>query len=217
MGDIKLNATVREATGNQVGALRREDMIPAVMYGPAIENRNLSIDRREFEKVYQEAGDSTLIDLQVGEEKPVNVIVQAMQRHPLKHQVTHVDLFQVKMDEAITASVALTLVGEAPAVKAHGGMMMHNLDAVEVRCLPTALVSEIEVDLSGLEDIGDGISVADLKVPEGMEILTEGDVSVVMVQAPRKAEEEEAVPAEGAEGEGAEAAAGDAASNESAE
>ncbi len=190
MAELKLNAEKREATGNQVGALRREGMIPAVVYGPGIDNYNLSIDRREIEKIYDEAGESTLIDLSVDGDESVKVIVQSIQRHPLKHQITHVDLRQVKMDEAITASIVLELVGEAPAVKTYGAMMVHNLDSVEVRCLPTALVSQIEVDLSGLEEIGQGITVGELNVPEGIEILTENDVSIVMTQAPRKAEED---------------------------
>jgi len=214
MEEIKLNAETREATGNQVGALRREGMIPAVVYGPGIENYNVSLDRREVEKVYDQAGESTLIDMSVGDSKPVKVIIQSIQRHPLKHHITHVDLRQLKMDEAVTATVSLELVGEPPAIKTYGALMMHNLDSVEVRCLPTALVSQIEVDLSGLEEVGQGITVGDLTVPEGVEILTEDDVSIVIMQAPKKVEEDK--PAEegeeGAEGEaaaeGGEAAAG---------
>lgn len=210
MEEFKLNAEPREKTGNQVGVLRREGNIPAVVYGPGIDNYNVSLNRRDLEKVYEDAGESTLIDMTVGDKKPVKVIVQAIQRHPLKHQITHVDLRQVKMDEAITATVALELVGEAPAVKTHGALMMHNLDSVEVRCLPTALVSQIEVDLSKLEDIGDGITIGNVTPPEGIEILTEPDVSVVIMQAPKMAEEEDEKPAGEGEGvEGDEAAVGE--------
>jgi len=82
---------------------------------------------------------------------------------------------------------------------------MHNLDSVEVRCLPTDLVAQIEVDLSKLEEIGDGITVGDITAPEGIEIVTENDVSIVMMQAPKQIEED-VVVAEGEEGEGGETA-----------
>jgi large subunit ribosomal protein L25 len=188
--EFKLNAKVRKATGNQVGALRQDGRIPAIVYGPGIDNRNISLDVREFEKVYGEAGESTLVDLVIDEEDMVKVLVQDVQYHPLRRQAVHADLFQVKMDEEITATVALELVGESLAVKMLGGMLVANLDSVEVKCLPTALVPHIEVDLSKLVALGDQITVGDIVPPKGMEILTEPDVSVVVVSAPGSDTEE---------------------------
>ncbi|MFH1047001.1 MAG: 50S ribosomal protein L25, partial [Patescibacteria group bacterium] len=131
------------------------------------------------------------------EKESVKVLIQAIQRHPLKHLITHVDLRQVKMDQAIDATVSLEFIGEAPVVKTYGALLMHNLDSVEVRCLPTALVSSIVVDLSNLREIGDGITVGNLVVPEGIEMLTESDVSIVITKAQQTAEEEAATNAAG--------------------
>ncbi|MBU0624950.1 50S ribosomal protein L25 [Patescibacteria group bacterium] len=188
--EFKLKAKIREATGNQIGALRRDGFMPAIIYGPGMENRNVSLDLREFEKIYDNAGESTLIDLEIGDEEQVKVIVQDIQRHPLKNQIIHADLFQVKMDEEITATIALEFIGESPAIKSLGGMLVNNLDSIEVRCLPTALVSHIEIDLSKLAELGDQITVGDIALPEGMEVLTEPDVSIVVVSAPSDTTEE---------------------------
>lgn len=185
-----MKAKIREATGNQIGALRRDGFMPAIIYGPGMENRNVSLDLREFEKIYDNAGESTLIDLEIGDEEQVKVIVQDIQRHPLKNQIIHADLFQVKMDEEITATIALEFIGESPAIKSLGGMLVNNLDSIEVRCLPTALVSHIEIDLSKLAELGDQITVGDIALPEGMEVLTEPDVSIVVVSAPSDTTEE---------------------------
>ena len=195
--EFKLNAEIREATGNQVGALRREGKVPAVVYGPGVQNRNLMLDYREIEKVYAQAGESTLVDLVVGDGKPVKVIVQDIQRDPLKNLLTHVDFLQVNMSEKMTASIALKFIGESPAVKALGALLVYNLDDIEVSCLPQDLVSHIDIDLSKLTEIGDSIKVGDITPPSGMEFMTEPDVSIVVANAPTSESEFETAPAAG--------------------
>jgi large subunit ribosomal protein L25 len=198
METYTLNATTREVTGNQVKALRREGQIPAIVYGHGVENLNVQVEARELGKLYSEAGESTLVDLVVDGKKPVKVIIQAVQYHPVKHAITHVDLRQVKMDEKIEAFIEFEFVGEAPAVKAHGAIFQRNMDGIDVKCLPTDLVQSIEIDLGMLKEFGDTISVGDITPPPGVEFLAEDTESVALAIEPRA--EEEPVEAEAQEG-----------------
>lgn len=217
MAELKLHAELREKTGNRAEALRREGKVPAVVYGPEIENMNLTLDEVEVKKVYEQGGESTLVDLMLPDREPIKVIFQDVQRHPLKHQVNHLDLRQIKMGEAITASVSVEIVGEAPAVKNQGAVLMQNQDTVEIHCLPSDLISQIEVDVSNLEEIGDAINAGDLKVPKGIEIVTDPELAVVTTQAPRSVAEEEAEEEAEAGEAGVEAEAGEGAETEQAE
>ncbi|MFH2062775.1 MAG: 50S ribosomal protein L25 [bacterium] len=192
MATFKLSAWVREMTGNQVGALRREGKIPAVVYGHGIESMNLSLDGREFSKFYAEAGDSSLVELSIDGQKPRMVVIRAVQKDPLKCHVTHVDLHEVSMTEKMEIFVEFAFVGEAPAVKVSGGMLVKGMDGVNVRCLPNDLVHGIDVDLGQLKEIGDAIHVRDLVVPSGLEILAEPEDLIAMASAVEEVEEEAA-------------------------
>lgn len=171
--------------------------IPAVVYGSSIESKSLKLDKVEFEKVYEEVGESSLIDLIVDDEKSVKVIVKEVQKHPFKNVIYNVDFHQVDMTQKITTEIPLEVIGESRAKKEEGALIMQNLDAVEVECLPADLVNSIEVDLSSLNEIGDSIHVKDLKIPSGMEIMQEPEEVVVSAIEPQEEEEEE--PAEGEE------------------
>jgi len=213
MDSISLNAKTRELTGSQVEKVRQQGMIPTVLYGHGTKNQNLEIAYDEFLKVYNEAGESTLIDLVIDEKKPVKVLIQDYQRDPLKDNFIHLDLYQVKMTEEITTDVELNYIGESKAVKELGGVLVKNLDSIEVKCLPGDLISKIDVDISVLETFDDSIYVKDLQVPEKIKVLTDLKDMVTAVSAPRTQKEleeleekveEEGVPAEeGAEEEGA--------------
>jgi large subunit ribosomal protein L25 len=168
--------------------------IPAVVYGPSIESKSIKLDKVEFEKVYEEVGESSLIDLVIADETSVKVIVKEVQKHPFKNVIYNVDFHQVDMSQKITTEIPLEFVGESRAKKEQGALIMQNLDTVEVECLPADLVNSIEVDLSSLNDFGDSIHVKDLKVPAGMEILQELDEVVVSAIEPQEEEEE---PVEG--------------------
>lgn len=192
MDTLILNAKSREATGNQVGALRREGFVPAIVYGTGVENMNVSIELRELSKVHSQVGESALVDLVVDENKPVKVLIQAVQYNPVRHEIIHADLRAVKMDEKIDASIELELVGESPAVKAHGAILVRNMDMIDVRCLPTDLVQSLEVDLGMLKETGDTITVSDLVAPSGIEFLAEPDELIVVANEPA-AEEVDAV------------------------
>jgi len=172
--------------------------IAAVVYGSSIESKSIKLDKVEFEKVYEEVGESSLIDLALDDDKIVKVIVKQVQKHPFKNLIYNVDLHQVDMNQKITTEIPLEFVGESRAKKEEGALIMKNLDAVEVECLPADLVNYIEVDLSSLNEFGDSIHVKDLKVPSGMEILEEDEEVVVSAIEPK---EEEEASEEGEEGE----------------
>ncbi|OIO52280.1 50S ribosomal protein L25 [Candidatus Uhrbacteria bacterium CG_4_10_14_0_8_um_filter_58_22] len=191
----KLNANVRERTGNQVGALRREGKVPAVVYANGIDSINLSLEGRELEKIYAEAGESSLVELSIDGQPPRMVVIKSVQHGPLRSDIIHVDLVEIKMGEKMDIYVEFEFVGESPAIKASGGMLGRSMDGVDVRCLPKDLVQNIQVDLGLLKSVGDVIHIKDLVVPEGFEILAEPDDVIATASAAEEAEEEEKVAA----------------------
>ena len=209
MSKLKLVAKTREIIGKKVKDLRSQEKIPAVLYGHKIKPLNLTIDYSVFEKIYKEAGESTLIDLVVDDKEPVKVLIQDYQLHPRTNQFIHADLKQINMDEKLNTDIILEFTGEAPAVKDFSGILVTNMDHVEVECLPKDLVHEIKVDLSSLKNFEDSIHVSDINVPEGITILNAPEDVIALVQPPRteKELEELETPAEetkpeGEEGEG---------------
>ncbi|MCX6781929.1 MAG: 50S ribosomal protein L25 [Candidatus Magasanikbacteria bacterium] len=175
----KLSATKREIKGEKV---RREGLLPAVIYGAGGETVSLTLAYSEFVKLYDEAGESSLIDLAVENKDAGKVLIHEVQFDPVKGQPIHVDLRRIDMSKPITANVALVFVGEAPAIKELGGTLVKNFEEVEVECLPKDLVNHIDVDLSVLATFDLSIKVSDLKIPSGMTII-EPSTDVVVVKA----------------------------------
>jgi len=181
---ITLKASVREA-GVALQTLRNGGFIPASLYGHGVEPKNISMNALEFTRAFREAGENTIIALTVDGGKTVNVLVKDAQMHPLTNRYTHADLFQVRMDEKISAAVPLSFVGEAPAIRELGGVLVKAVDEVEVTALPADLPHMLEADLSVLATFDDVIRIGDLPVSAGVSI--EGDVETVvaLVEAPR--------------------------------
>ncbi len=187
---LSLKAEKREITGKKVSKLREDGKIPAVMYGQETEPKNLLVDYNPFEKVYKEAGESTLVELELENEK-IPVLIHDVSYHPVTDKIEHIDFYKIKYGQKLTASVELKFIGESRAVKELGGTLVITLNEVEVECLPKDLISEIEVDLGKLETFEDVIHIKDLKVPETIKILADKDDVVAKVSQPRVAEEEE--------------------------
>lgn len=196
MDVFKLAAESRQAIGNQVGALRRQGKIPAVVYGKGVASRNVALNAREMEKLKTLAGASSLVDLSIDGKDTVKVLIHDVQYQPLKRIITHVDLLQVRMDEKIDAFVAFSFVGESPAVKAGTANLVRSMDGIDVRCLPSDLVSEIEIDLGTLKAVGDHVKVSDLKPINGVEFLAEADSAIISANELEKEEEVVVAPAE---------------------
>ena len=142
-----------------------------------------------FERVYKAAGESTLIDLTIDGSEPVKVLIQDVQRDPIKDRFIHVDLHQIRMDEELDVDVELKFVGEAPAVKELSAILVTPLSSIEVKCLPKDLVHQIEVDLSNLKQFDDAIHISDITVPAGLQVMNSPEDVVALVQEPRKEEE----------------------------
>lgn len=189
MEKLTLEAKIRKIQGKQSKQLRLKGEIPAVVYGHGLESRSLVVDYRIFEKLLKKAGESSLVDLSVEGQEPVKVLIQEVQRDPLKETIVHVDFRQVRMTEKLEADIEFNFTGESPAVKGLGAIMVRNMDKITARCLPQYLVPFIEVDLSGLKNFGDNIKVKDIKTPEGMEFLANPNDLVVSVTEPISEEE----------------------------
>jgi len=192
---LSLKAKIRKETGKQVEKLRKKGQIPAVLYGPKIENLSLEIGLKEFTKVYQEVGESSLLKLEVGD-KDFLVLVHAMEIDALSQKPLHIDFYQPRLDEEITVSVPLIFEGESPAVKGLGGTLVKNIHQVEVRAFPQNLPHEITVNVGKLEKFGDDILIKDLVLPEGVKILKGPEEIIVLAAEPQKVEEELAKPIE---------------------
>lgn len=198
---LKIDAKIRTLIGKKVEKVRDEGKIPAVLYGHGVENKNLELDYNDFNAILKEAGESTIIDLNVDGES-VKVLISDVQKESVSDRYRHIDFHQIRMDEKVTTHVELKFVGEAPAVKDLDGVLVHNISEVEIRCLPADLISEIEVDVSGLETFDDTVTIADLKVSDKTEITKHASNDVVAtVTEPSIEEEPEVVVAESAEGE----------------
>ena len=210
MEQINLKAELRTVLGRKVQNLRNEGKIPAVVYGRGAENWNIAFDKKEFTKVLKEAGSATIVNLVVEGKDKIKTLIMEPQFNPVTGQIVHVDLYKVNMKEEIHTEIPLVFVGESLAVKDLEGNLMTLKDAVEVKCLPDKLVSEIEVDLGTIKTFDDMIKISDLVIPEGIEALADPEEIVAQVTPPRTEEEPEETPAADAEKaaiEGMEAAA----------
>ncbi len=168
-GAFVLEAAKREVKG---GKVREEGKIPAVVYGAGEPTQSLSIDKAKFEKLYSEAGEANLIDLVVDGKNDGKILIQEVQREPLKSKILHIDLKKIDMNKLLTAPVVIKFVGISDAVKNFGGILVKNVEEIEIECLPKDLVSEIEVDLNVLANLGDVIKIGGLKLPEGIKVVS---------------------------------------------
>jgi len=171
------------------------DFIPAVLYGKGVENQSLKLKKVDFEKAFNGAGESNLIDLDFGNGS-VKVLVKDSQRDVLKYTFTHVDFYQVNMKEKITTEIPLHFTGEAKAVKELGGMLMKEINELEVECLPSDLVDHIDIDISVLNTFDDVITIGDLVLPKGLELAHNNAEDVIAKVVEPKAEVEEVKPVE---------------------
>lgn len=186
---LQIKAQPRERTGKQVRSLRVQGLMPAIIYGHNQQPTNLTINQGDFWRIYQKAGKTTLIDLAIDDQKPLKVLIHDLQFHPISNQIIHTDFYQVKLTEKIHATIPVRVMGEAPAVKEWQGTLIINKNELDVEAYPQDLVPVIEVDVSQLKTFNDVIHVKDLLASQGIEILTDPDEVVVLVQPPRSEEE----------------------------
>lgn len=184
----KIKAEARQELGKKVKHMRQKGVMPAVLYGYGIESRPIAVPRADFERVYREAGESSLVTLEV-EGRPYNVLIHDIARDPIKDKPIHADFYAVRMDKAIRVSVPLAFAGESPAVENEGGVLIKVVQELEVEALPQDLPHELRADLSRLAALESRLTVADIPTPPGVKILAEPGEVVVIVEAPRSEEE----------------------------
>jgi large subunit ribosomal protein L25 len=202
-----LTAHRREITGKDVARLRRQGILPAVLYGHGEASEPIQIDAKAFETLNRESGRHALIDLKIEGGRTHQAVVHDVQEHPVRRVPLHVDFQLVKMTEEMTMDVQLVPVGTSVAVEKHNGTLLQTLDHIRLRGLPGAMPQSIEYDVSVLDSFEAAIRVRDLTIPEKLTLLTDPDESVAHVQPSRAEVELEreaatAAPAEGAEPEG---------------
>ncbi|MGH8978509.1 MAG: 50S ribosomal protein L25 [Acidimicrobiia bacterium] len=212
MPDAVLTTNPRTDTGSRpAGRLRRQGLVPAVVYGLSADTVSVSVDARQLQHILTGAsGANTVITLKVAEGDQL-ALARQIQRHPVKGTLVHVDFVRIRADQTVTAEVPLHLEGESEGVK-NGGLLEQMLFTIPVEALPADLPPAIAYDVSAL-DIGDQVHVRDLVASSAVTITADPDELVVQVVQPRGMDlGEEPEAAEGEEGvEGAEGAEGEAA------
>lgn len=195
MEKITLTSEKREQKKHEAEKLRKQGFVPAVVYGHGIEPVLIKLPVIPFTKIYEKAGQSSIITLKFGDDER-NVIIQDVQYHPVTGQFQHVDFHQIRMDEKITAEIEVILEGAAPAVKEQGGILVNNIDKIEIECLPGDLIHDIKVSIGGLKNLKDAIHVKDVVFPDGIEVKTPLEEVLVFIDAPRSEAELEEVNTE---------------------
>lgn len=184
--EFSLKAALREKmSGKALAKSRKEGRIPAVLYGHGVEPKMLWIDSIAFSKLYAKAGESSILSLALEGGKPVNALIHDVELDALTHRFAHADFFQVRMDEKLETSVPLEFVGEAPAVRENGGILVHPVEELHISCLPKDLPHSIAVDISVLATFDNHIQVKDLQIPTGVEVLADTNAVVAFVEPPR--------------------------------
>ena len=189
---LELKIEKREDIGKP-HKLREDGFLPAIFYGKKEEATPISVSAREFEKVYKEAGESTVITL-TGLGEPKEVLVQSVDFHPVKNIPRHIDFYALEKGAKVQVNVPLEFVGESPAVKG-GGNLVKALHDIEIKVAPKDLPKSLDVDITGLVDFTIRVLAKDIKLPESAELVTKEDEVVALVaEAVEEVIEEVAAP-----------------------
>ncbi len=190
-----IQASVRQEQGRKTNALREAGKIPAVLYGPKTKSQMIAVEERAFLKVLKEAGESTLLNLEVGDRK-VPVLIHDLQRDPMQGTVIHIDFYEPPLDKKVKVELPVTVKGVAPAVKELGGTLIRHIQEIEVSALPQNLPHELTVNVEGLATFEDRILVKDIQVPDGVTIEHNLEDVVAQVIPVTDVEKELATPVE---------------------
>lgn len=186
---VAIDAERRSVTGKKVKQLRQEGWIPAVIYGRS-EPLHIQLENQILRRVLRDAGMTHLIDVKV-DGRPRTVLAREIQRHLTRGDLIHVDFLEVDMLVTLTSEAELVPVGQALPTEDGLGVGIVSMRTVTIECLPDALISEIEVDLSLIKTPDDVIYISDLVVPEGVAILADPDTAVARFEYTQLEEEEE--------------------------
>lgn len=184
-----LQAQTRQEKKKALKTLRDQGLVPGIVYGQGEEAHMVSVPARDLERVYMSAGSNRLVEVKIDDAQAVNTLFVEVQTDPLTGDMQHFDLYKVKMDEEIETEIPIQLDGEAPATYNLDGVLVQNLETIEVSALPNKLPESFHVDLESLEEINAAVHVSDLDIPEGVEVLTEEEELIVKIDPPRSEEE----------------------------
>jgi len=190
MEEVLLQVSKRDVVGKQVKTLRREGILPAIVYGRGISSIPISLNALKANQKLSAITSSSLVVLEIDGEK-YTTLVREKQRDPVTGDVLHIDFYEVSMTEKLRTNVMLEFQGDSPAVKELMGVLVIVLESLEIECLPQDLPSRIVADLSTLEEIGDSLYVRDIILPPNIELISDIDGLVVVISAPAVEEIEE--------------------------
>ncbi len=195
---VTLKVERRTVLGKQVKHLRRDGILPANIYGHLQESQAVQVDTHEMERALKAHGATTLYRLVIAPEgSEETVMVRHITRQPATNVIQHIDFFHVQMSEPMRAKVPVRLVGEAPAVKLHDGVLIQLLDYAEVEALPAELPEALELDISDMTDLNTSRYASAIKIPQKVTLITPEDEVIISIQAPRVVAEEAPAAAEG--------------------
>ncbi len=188
MERLTLSAVPREPGKKGLGVLRQKGFVPAILYGQGAKPRGLTLNARELGRALgSSAGMNAIIELNIeSEKKPEIVMIKDFQVHVLTHKIIHTDLLKIDIKAKVTVKVPIHVTGKAVGV-VNGGVLEQIMRELELQCLPTHIPSSIEVDITPLE-IGHSLHLKDLKLPEGVEVEQDANLTIVSVAAPRAEE-----------------------------
>jgi large subunit ribosomal protein L25 len=187
---IQLQAKKRDGKGSKQSALLRADgFIPAVVYGKKEDTTPITLSEKDFQKAFEEAGESTVLEL-VGVGDTKEVLIHDIDRDPLRGLVRHVDLYAIEKGKPVEVSVPIEFIGVAPAEKELGGTLMKVMHEVEIEALARDLPHEVVLDISILKTFEDQAHASDIVMPSGVTLKTDAEEVVALVNEAKEEEEE---------------------------
>lgn len=185
MDRLFLNADERTLLGKKVKKLRKSGKLPGHVFGKGLETESVTVDGREFLKIFHLVGETGLIDLKIGKEKIRPVLIREVQYDPVSGDSIHIDFFQVNLTQKVKVPVPLVLIGEQPeAVKLGEAIVLQTVNEVEVEALPADFVEKIEVDISSLKAIDDAVTVGQLNYDKTKLTISIAEDEIVVKLAP---------------------------------
>ncbi len=190
MNKYILKAEKRLITGKKLKKLRKSGIVPGNIFGKEIDSLSVQFTSVEFNRVYKQSGETSLIWVSVeGEDKERPTLVQSLSLHPVTDRIVHVDFHQVNLKEKVSAHIPVEITGESDLVNQGLAVIDTQLKEIEVEALPTDLPESLIFDISVLKEVGDNLKVSDVKLPSGVELLTDPEALVVSLGALQKEEE----------------------------
>jgi large subunit ribosomal protein L25 len=191
MEKVILKATKRTVTGKQVSQLRRAGQLPGVIYGHNITPTAISLDAHSAGIAIPRLTSSSIVNVEL-EGKLIPALVREKQKNYIKGILSHVDFLAISLTETIHTKVSIHFFGTAPVIKEFNAIIVHSLNELEVEALPNDLPERIEVDLSGLANLGDAVHVRDISLPAAVTVLSDPDEIIAVATAVREEVADEA-------------------------